>query len=310
MKTVPLGPTDLSVPNVVLGLMRIADKSDDEIRTLIDAAREAGIDFFDHAAVYGRWPHHCEERFAEALQLSPSDRAEIVIQTKAGIVRDGPYDSSYEHLVTSVDDSLRALRTDYIDVLLIHRPDSLVEPDEVARAFDYLELAGKVRAFGVSNHTAAQIELLKTAVRQPLVANQLQLSLTHAPIIAQGLASNMAGEEQAITLDGGGLLDYCRIQQLTIQTWSPFQSGFFTSTFLGSSGFVELNEVIDRLAVQYGVDPMAIATAWITRHPAQMQVLLGTTTPDRISAAVAGSDIHLTRQEWYELFRAAGYRTP
>ncbi|MET0672192.1 MAG: aldo/keto reductase [Microbacterium pygmaeum] len=309
MKTISLGGTP--VPNVVLGLMRIADKSDDEIRTLVRTARDSGIDFFDHADVYGGALHVCESRFAEALQLSAAERDGITIQTKAGIVGDGPYfDFSYEHLIESVEGSLRALRTDYIDILLLHRPDALVEPAEVARAFDELEASGKVRAFGVSNHTPRQIDLLKTAVSQPLVANQLQLSITHAPIIAQGVAGNMAGLEQSLTIDGGGILDYCRIHGITIQAWSPFQSGFFTGTFLGSAEHAELNEVIDRLAEKYDVPPIAIATAWITRHPADMQVVLGTTTPERVAGAALGSDIPLTRPEWYELFRTAGYRVP
>lgn len=309
MKTIALG--DISAPNVVLGLMRIADATDDDIRTLIRTARDAGIDFFDHAAVYGNEMHGCERRFADALQLGPSARAELTIQTKAGIVREGPYfDYSYEHLVTSAEESLRALRTDYIDIFLLHRPDALVEPDEVARAFDELQNSGKVRAFGVSNHTPRQIDLLKTAVRQPLVANQLQLSITHAPIIAQGVASNMAGADQSVTLDGGGILDYCRVNRITVQAWSPFQAGFFTGVFLDSPKYPELNTVIDRLAGEYDVPPIAIATAWITRHPANIQVVLGTTNPERVTAAAAGSDIPLTRAEWYELFRAAGYQVP
>jgi predicted oxidoreductase len=310
MKNVPLGTTGLSVPNVVLGLMRIADKTDDEIRTLVHTARDVGIDFFDHADVYGGRQHHCEERFAKALRLTPSERAGVMIQTKAGIVPNEGYDSSYEHLVSSVEGSLRALRTDYIDVLLIHRPDALVDPEEVARAFDDLEATGKVRAFGVSNHTPLQIDLLKTAVRQPLVANQLQLSLTHAPIVAQGLAANMAGLDQSVTLDGGGILDYCRIHHITVQAWSPFQAGFFTGTFLGSPEYRDLNTVIDRLAASYDVPPIAIAAAWITRHPAQLQVVLGTTAPERVAGAAQGSDVPLTRPEWYELFRTAGYRVP
>ncbi|WP_425839191.1 aldo/keto reductase [Microbacterium sp. PA5] len=310
MKTVPVGP-DLLAPNVVLGLMRITDKSDDEIRELVRVARDAGIDFFDHADIYGSHMHQCEERFAEAMQLTPSERAEVTIQTKAGIVKEGPYfDFSYERIVGQVEGSLRALRTDYIDILLLHRPDALVEPEEVARAFDELEAAGKVRAFGVSNHTPGQIDLLKSAVRQPIVANQLQLSITHAPIIAQGIAANMQGTDQAVTLDGGGIVDYCRLHGITIQAWSPFQAGFFNGVFLDSPDYPELNAVIDRLAAQYDVPPIAIATAWITRHPAKMQVVLGTTTPERVSAAAQGSDIPLTRAEWYELFRAAGYRVP
>ncbi|MFB7800139.1 aldo/keto reductase family oxidoreductase [Isoptericola sp. NPDC056134] len=311
MRTVPLGATGRQVPNVVLGLMRIQQLDDDAVRELVRTGRDAGIDFVDHADVYGDDLHGCERRFAEAMRLTPSEREQLTIQSKAGIVREGPYfDFSYEHLVESVEGSLEALGTDHLDVLLLHRPDALVEPDEVARAFDHLESSGKVRSFGVSNHTPGQIELLKKSVRQPIVANQLQLSITHAPIVAQGVAANMAGEDQSLTLDGGGILDYCRLNDITVQAWSPFQAGFFTGVFLGSDDYPELNAVIDRLAAKYDVPPIAIAVAWITRHPAGMQVVLGTTTPERVAGAAQGSDLPLTRAEWYELFRAAGYRVP
>ncbi|MFK4851541.1 aldo/keto reductase family oxidoreductase [Microbacterium sp. ZW T6_19] len=309
MKTVPFGTA--TAPAVISGMMRIDSKTDAEIRALYDAARGAGIDFFDHADIYGGRMHYCEERFAEALALSGDEREEIVLQTKCGIVpAQGTFDFSYEHIMTQVDGSLKALRTDYIDVLLLHRPDALVEPEEVARAFDELETSGKVRAFGVSNHTPRQIDLLQTAVRQPIVANQLQLSITHAPIIAQPVAANMASEDQSVVRDGGGIVEYCRIKGITVQAWSPFQGGFFTGVFLGNPEYAELNTVIDRLAASHGVTPIAIATAWITRHPAKMQVVLGTTTPERVQDAAAGADIELTRAEWYELFRAAGHLLP
>jgi predicted oxidoreductase len=311
MKTFTLPGTEIVAPNVVLGLMRIADKTDDEVRELVTTARDAGIDFLDHADVYGNELHGCERRFAEAMRLSPAERSELTIQTKAGIVRDGPYfDFSYEHIIESVEGSLEALGTDYIDILLLHRPDALVEPEEVARAFDELESSGKVRAFGVSNHTPRQIDLLKRYVRQPIVANQLQLSITHAPIVSQGVAANMTAESQSVTLDGGGILDYCRLNDITVQAWSPFQAGFFTGVFLGSPEYADLNAVIDRLAAAYDVPPIAIATAWITRHPARMQVVLGTTSPERVAGAAQGSDVPLTRAEWYELFRAAGHIVP
>lgn len=311
MKTFTMPGTDILAPNVVLGLMRIADKSEDDIRELVRTARDAGIDFVDHADVYGGELHDCERRFADAMALSPSQRDGITIQTKAGIVTDGPYyDFSYDHLVQSAERSLAALRTDRIDILLLHRPDALVEPEEVARAFDALESSGKVRAFGVSNHTPGQIDLLRKYVRQPIVANQLQLSITHAPIVAQGVAANMLAEQQAATLDGGGIVDYCRLHDITIQAWSPFQAGFFTGVFLGSPDYPELNAVIDRLAAQYDVPAIAIATAWITRHPALMQVVLGTTSPERVAGAAQGSELPLTRAEWYELFRAAGHLVP
>ncbi|WP_277949608.1 aldo/keto reductase [Cellulomonas sp. WB94] len=310
MRRVPLSDSDVTVPNVVLGLMRIQDKTDEEIRTLVGTALDNGIDFFDHADVYGTPEHGCERRFAEATRLSPAQRAEIVLQTKCGIVRSGPYfDFSAQHILESVDGSLDALGTDYIDILLLHRPDALVEPEEVAEAFDALHAAGKVRAFGVSNHTPGQIDLLRRYVRQPIVANQVQLSITHAPLVAHGVAANMAGLNQSVDRDNG-MLDYCRLHDITIQAWSPLQAGFFTGPFLGSPEYPELNAVIDRLAARYGVPPLAIATAWITRHPARMQVVLGTTTPQRVADAVAGSDLPLTRAEWYELFRAAGYAVP
>jgi len=309
MKSVAFGTA--AAPAVIAGMMRINDKSDSQISELYRATRDAGIDFFDHADIYGGSMHFCEGRFADALRLSASERDEITLQTKCGIVPgEGMFDFSYEHIVAQVEGSLRALRTDRLDVLLLHRPDALVEPDEVARAFDELAASGKVRAFGVSNHTPSQIDLLRTAVQQPLIANQLQLSITHAPIIAQPIAMNMAGAEQSVVRDGGGIVDYCRTNGITIQAWSPFQAGFFTGVFLGSPEHPELNAVIDRLAAKYDVEPIGIATAWITRHPAGMQVVLGTTTPQRVTDAAAGADVVLTRAEWYELFRAAGHLLP
>ncbi|PPF23766.1 aldo/keto reductase [Rathayibacter rathayi] len=290
--------------------MRIPEMSDEAIRGLVGAARDSGIDFFDHADVYGGELHRCEERFAEAMALTPSERERVVLQTKAGIVPDGPYfDFSYEHLLASVEGSLKALRTDYVDVLLLHRPDALVEPDEVARAFDELHASGKVKHFGVSNQTPYQIELLKKSLNRPIVANQLQLSITHAPLIAQGVASNMVGEDQSVMRDAG-ILDYCRLNDITVQAWSPFQAGFFTGVFLDNPAYPELNVAIDRLAGTYDVPAIAIATAWITRHPAGMQVVLGTTNEQRVRDAALGSDLPLTRPEWYELFRAAGYLVP
>ncbi|WP_062202749.1 aldo/keto reductase [Demequina salsinemoris] len=310
MKTFTMPGTEITAPAVVLGLMRIVEKTDDEIRALVSAARDAGIDFFDHADLYGPPYHGCERRFAEALQLTPSEREAVTIQSKCGIRQPGPYfDFSYEHIIESVNASLEALGTDYLDILLLHRPDALMEPDEVARAFDELHHAGKVKNFGVSNHTPNQIELLKRSVKQPLVANQIQLSVTHSPVIASAIASNMLDLDQSIDRDNG-IVDYCRLNDITIQAWSPFQARFFDGPFLGNEKYAELNAVIDKLAWKYEVPVEAIATAWITRHPAQMQVVLGTTTPARVEAAAKGADIHLSRAEWYEMFRAAGHTVP
>jgi predicted oxidoreductase len=219
------------------------------------------------------------------------------------------FDFSKEHILESVDGSLAALRTDYLDLLLLHRPDALVEPDEVAAAFEQLHTAGKVRSFGVSNHTPGQIELLRKYVGQPLVANQVQLSLTHAPLIASGVSSNMETTAQSISRDNG-LLDYARLNGITLQAWSPFQKKYFDGVFLGDPEYPALNEALDELAEKYGVTPTGIAVAWITRHPADMQVVIGTTKPARVVESAAGSDIPLTREEWYRLFTAAGYLVP
>ena len=309
MKTFLLPGTELNLSSVVLGLMRIADMSNAEIVRLVRTALDAGINVFDHADIYGGQRHRCEQRFGEAVSLSADERARMVIQSKVGI-RKGFFDFSREHIVRTVDESLLALKTDYLDVLLLHRPDTLVEPEEVAAAFDALESSGKVRHFGVSNQTPGQIELLKTAVKQPLRFNQVQLSITHAPLIAQGIAANMAGLDQSISRDVG-LLEYSRLNKMMLQAWSPFQKGFFDGVFLGDrENFPELNDVIDELADKHGVTPTGIAVAWIVRHPANIQVVLGTTKPERVIDAARGSDVSLTREEWYRLFTAAGHKLP
>jgi len=308
VKRLALPQTNLTASNLILGLMRITELDDNAIRTLVGTALDEGVDFFDHADVYGG-DHLCERRFGDAVQLSSSEREKVRIQTKTGIVP-GAFDFSKQHILESVDASLAALRTDYIDVLLLHRPDALVEPEEVAAAFDELEASGKVRNFGVSNHTPGQIELLKKFVRQPLAFNQVQLSITHAPLIAAGVAANMAALDQSIDRDNG-ILDYARLNDITLQAWSPFQKGFFDGVFLGDrENYAELNDAVDELATQYGVTPTAIAVAWITRHPANIQVVLGTTKPERVRESAAGSDLPLTRPEWYRLFTAAGYTLP
>jgi len=309
MKLYKLPQTDLDVSSIILGMMRIANMANSEIQQLVGAARDAGVTFFDHADIYGGAPHRCEARFGEAISLNASEREKLVIQSKVGI-RKGFFDFSAEHILASVDQSLAALKTNYLDVLLLHRPDTLVEPEEVAAAFDTLKSSGKVRHFGVSNHTPGQVELLKTAVKQPLIVNQVQLSITHAPLIASGVAANMAGLDQSVDRDNG-LLDYSRINGMMLQAWSPFQKGFFDGVFLGDrENFADLNDAIDELAKAYGVTPIGIAVAWITRHPAKIQVVLGTTKPERVIEAAAGSSVSLTREEWYRLFRAAGHTLP
>jgi predicted oxidoreductase len=309
MKNALLPQTDLRASNVILGLMRISPLDDEEIRTLVSASIDAGVNVFDHADIYGTERHGCERRFGDAVAFTPSEREQVVVQSKVGI-RDGYFDFSNEHILRTVDESLEALKLDYLDLLLLHRPDTLVEPDEVAAAFDTLHASGKVRHFGVSNHTPGQVELLKRSITRPLAVNQVQLSITHAPLIAAGVAANMAGLDQSIDRDNG-ILDYSRLHDMTLQAWSPFQKGFFDGVFLGDTeGYPELNTALDELAAKYGVTPTGIAVAWITRHPAKMQVVLGTTKPSRVVESAAGSDVPLTRQEWYRLFTAAGHILP
>jgi predicted oxidoreductase len=301
--------TTLNASNVILGLMRIKELDAKEIQTLVGSARDAGINFFDHADVYGTPPHGCEQRWGDAITLSPTDREQVIIQTKVGI-REGYFDFSKEHILEAVDGSLAALKLDYLDVVLLHRPDTLVEPEEVAEAFDILEKAGKVRNFGISNETPGQVELLKKFVKQPLAFNQVQLSVTHSNLIAAGISTNMGGLDQSIDRDNG-ILDYSRLHEITLQAWSPFQKGFFDGVFIGDrKNYAELNDALDELAKKYDVTPTGIAVAWITRHPANIQVVLGTTKPERVKESAAGSDIPLSREEWYRLFTTAGHIVP
>ncbi|MDV7990907.1 aldo/keto reductase [Rhodococcus sp. IEGM 1374] len=309
MRTFSLPHTETEVSSIVLGFMRITDLDDDRIRRLVATALDVGVTVFDHADIYGGSPHTCEKRFGDAVTLTPSQRERISIQSKVGI-REGWFDFSRDHIVTTVEASLEALGVDHLDTLLLHRPDTLVEPEEVAAAFDHLHASGKVLGFGVSNHTPGQIELLKTAVNQPILFDQIQLSIVHSPLIAAGLTANMSTEDQSIDRDNG-LLDYARTRGITLQAWSPFQSGTPSGVFVGDrENYPDLNVALDEIADVHGSTPSAVATAWITRHPADIQVVLGTTNPDRVVEAAAGSDLRLTRQEWYRLFRTAGHTLP
>ncbi|MBM7052188.1 aldo/keto reductase [Rothia sp. ZJ1223] len=299
--------------------MRIADLTDTQIQQLYSTARAQGINFFDHADLYGFNSkaasgayHYCEQRFGAALNLSNSEREDIILQTKTGIVigEKTYYDSSYERIMGSVDRSLKALNTDYLDILLLHRPDALIEPNEVARAFDELETSGKVRAFGVSNYTPRQIEHLKTSVTQPITVNQLQLSMVHASIITQGLASNIESSENSLTRDGGGVLDYCRREGIALQAWSPFQAGQQQGLIFDRDKHPQLKETLDAIAQELNTTPVAVATAWITRHPANIQVVAGTTNTQRLEEIARGAELTLTRQQWYELTVAAGHLLP
>ncbi|MGO4529056.1 aldo/keto reductase family oxidoreductase [Paenibacillus sp. 2TAF8] len=305
MRTMKLGSSALDVPVVAVGCMRINSLDSKDAEHFVRSAMEIGANFFDHADIYGTGT--CEEIFADAVQMNPQVRENLILQSKCGI-RKGMFDFSKEHILNSVDGILQRLRTEYLDVLLLHRPDALVEPEEVAEAFDHLEREGKVRHFGVSNQNPNQIALLKKYVKQPLVANQLQMSITNTTMIDSGINVNM--ENDAAVNRDGGILDYCRLHDITIQPWSPFQYGFFEGVFLGNEKFPELNAKIDEIAAKYGVSNTTIAIAWLLRHPAQMQPVTGTMNIERLQDCVKASEVHLTRPEWYEIYRAAGNVLP
>ncbi len=306
MKKIRLGTSQLEGSAVALGCMRITELDDVQAEKYLKTCIEKGINFFDHADIYGGGA--CEEKFARAMKLSPAEREKLIIQSKCSIVPDVMYDCSKEHIITSVDNILRRLDTEYLDVLLIHRPDALIEPEEVAEAFDELESAGKVRNFGVSNHRPMQIELLKKYVRQPLLVDQLQLSIPFSSMISAGLEVNMTSDG-AVDRDGG-VLDYCRLNDMTIQAWSPFQMANWQGTFIGSERYEELNKVMDELGEKYGLGRTGVATAWILRHPAKIQMIAGTMNTERLSDITAAADITLTREEWYRLYLAAGHQLP
>lgn len=296
MKRITIGNSALTASEISLGCMRMADLSKEDANKVINTALENGIDFFDHADIYGGGKS--EEVFADAIDMNATIREKMILQSKCGI-RQGFFDFSKEHIIASVEGSLKRLKTDYLDTLLLHRPDTLFEPEEVAAAFTELEKSGKVRHFGVSNQNPGQIELLKKYVDQELIANQLQFSIMHTGMIDTGFNVNMTIDP---SLDrDGGILEYSRLNNMTIQAWSPFQYGFFEGVFLDNDKFPELNKTIDKIAADKGVTNSAIAVAWIQRHPASFQTVVGTMNPGRIADIAKASDVTLSREEWYEI---------
>lgn len=311
MKYYEIPHTNMRQSAVIQGCMRFKGMSSTEVEQIVNLCLENGINSFDHADVYGTagMRGECEQLFGRVLKENPGLRDKVYIQSKCGICKSEQdyYDFSKEHILEAVDGILTRLQTEYLDALLLHRPDTLMEPEEVADAFETLHKAGKVRYFGVSNMNPGQVELLDRAVDAPLVFNQLQLSIAHCPMIDTGLSVNNR-IPQAVDYEGG-ILEYSRLKAMTIQAWSPFQKGLFEGPFLTDwETYGELNAYIDQLAEKYNVTNTAIAVAWILRHPAHMQVILGTTNQKRIADACQGADITLTREEWYTLYAKAGKR--
>jgi predicted oxidoreductase len=303
VKSLTLGNSNLQVSTIALGCMRMSNLSHVEAERIIQNALDLGINFFDHADIYGSG--QSEEVFSKSIDMNSTIREKMVIQTKAGI-RKGYYDFSKEHIIQSVEGSLKRLKTDYIDVFLLHRPDALMEPEEVAEAFTELEESGKVRHFGVSNHNSMQIELLKKYVEQDLIVNQLQFGIMHTGMIDSGLLVNMKHDNNR----DSSLLEYCRLNDITIQAWSPFQYGFFEGVFIDNDKFPEVNETLQRIGEKYHISKTSVAIAWILRHPAKIQPLIGTMNPGRLAEIAKASDVVLSREEWYEIYLAAGNLLP
>lgn len=306
MKKISIGKGALEVPAIGLGCMRITGLNEQAGESLIRSAMELGVNFFDHADIYSGG--EAESFFAQAIHMNPEIREKMMIQTKCAIRPGICFDFSKEYILSSVEESLKRLKTDYIDILLLHRPDALMEPEEVAEAFETLRTSGKVRQFGVSNQNPYQIALLNKYCGGHILINQLQLSITNCGMIDAGINVNMS-VDAGINRDGG-ILDYCRLNDITIQAWSPFQYGFFEGVFVGSPKYPALNKELDALAEKYDVTPNAIAIAWILRHPAHIQPIVGTTNEQRFKDICKASDICLTREEWYALYMAAGKQLP
>lgn len=317
MKNVRIGNSNWETSAIALGIMRMADLSADQATKAIEAAHDSGINFIDSADIYGMGKS--EEVFAQGLKNSSLNRDDFYIQSKGGIINNPDeklanfepgkrYDFSKKHIVESVDGILQRLNIDYLDSFLLHRPDTLMDPEEIAKAFDELQTTGKVRHFGVSNFNPEQYQMVQEAVDQKLLINQLQFGIMHTGMIDFGIHTNMS-DDRSVDHDGG-ILEFSRRKGVTIQAWSPFQYGFFEGVFINNDKFPELNSKLEELAKKYNVGKNAIATAWILRHPANIQVILGTMNPDHIADSAQGGDIQLTNQEWYDVYFAAGNDLP
>lgn len=306
MKKIKLGASGPEVSQLALGLMRLNSCDAKEMRAMLEKAVELDIDFVDNADIYA-WKNSSEALYGQVMEEVPSLREKFVVQTKCGICQ-GYYDSSYEHIMESVETSLKRMNLDTIDILLLHRPDALMEPEEIARAFDELQKAGKVKHFGVSNMNPGQIENLKRCVSQDLIVDQVQMSVVHAPMIDAGIYVNMSWD--GAVMRDGSLLDYAQTHGVTIQAWSIMQASWEQGGFLDNPEFVELNQVLERLSQKYGVTKSAIAVAWILRHPAKIQPITGTTSPVHLEEQSKAFDVCLSRPEWYELYLSAGKKLP
>jgi predicted oxidoreductase len=319
MKIMPLQRRNISTSRLILGCMGfgggwdqtpITDEHILKAERAIDAALATGITMFDHADIYTKGK--AETVFGKILKERPDLREKIVIQSKCGIrFPDGDipnrYDFSKEHILKSVDGILERLGIEYLDILLLHRPDPLVEPEEVAEAFDILKTAGKVRNFGVSNMSAAQIRLLQAYCNDPLIVNQLELSLNRIDFLEQGVFTNQkAGTDINFS---EGLLEFSRLENIQVQAWAPLAYGKYSGRELDnpSESVLKTKQLVQKLAEEKETTSEAIVLGWLMRHPAIIQPVIGTTNPERIQNcgdAVRQSEI-MTREEWYSLYVAS-----
>ncbi|CCW42748.1 TPA: aldo/keto reductase [Streptococcus agalactiae] len=300
-----IGQTGIQATRIALGCMRMSDLKGKQAEEVVGTALDLGINFFDHADIYGGGLS--ELRFRDAIKHLNVNRDKMIIQSKCGI-REGYFDFSKEYILSSVDGILERLGTEYLDFLILHRPDVLVEPEEVAEAFTKLRAEGKVKHFGVSNQNRFQMELLQSYLAEPLAVNQLQLSPAHTPMFDAGLNVNMLNKASIEHDDG--IVDYCRLKRVTIQAWSPFQIDLSRGLFVNHPDYKELNETIAKLAKNYNVSSEAIVISWILRHPAKIQAIVGSMNPSRLKAIDKANDIALTREEWYDIYRSAGNILP
>lgn len=308
MRYITLGQDDKELSEIVLGMMRIKDKSVKEVEELVETALSVGINAFDLADIYGRG--RCEELLGLVLKNRPDLREKMWIQSKCGIrIEEFTYfDFSKDYIIKSVDGILQRLKIDHLDSLLLHRPDALMESDQVAEAFNLLYKQGKVRDFGVSNQNPMMMELLKKDVKQPLAVNQLQLSAAFTPGFESAFHVNM--EDSQAAMRDGSIFEYCQLHDVVIQAWSVLQFGYFKGNFVGNEKFQALNQVLDRLAIKYGVTSSTIAISWILRYPAKIQAVVGTTNPKHLREVSRAANFSLTRKEWYEIYLAAGNNLP
>ena len=309
MRYIEFGPNKTKISEVVLGMMRIADKTGEEVADLIECGLECGINAVDTAPIYGP----SEGKIGDAFAARPGLRDRVWLQTKLGIrphprVKANYFDFSYEHIMESVDNSLRALKTDHVDSLLLHRPDALMVPEDIARAFQELHDAGKVLDFGVSNQAPALMSRLAKYLPFPICCNQVQISAAFTPMFDAFFNANM--ENDAAIMRDGGILDYCYEHDMAVQAWSVLQHGYFEGVFLGDPAYKELNAALERIAADHGVTPTAVAINWVLRYPAKMQALIGTTRPERIRESATACDWEMSREEWYEVYLGAGHKLP